>query len=83
MIWSDKSIMTLIFQIIYCQWICETQKTKDVETETFRESRNSLVQELNNNRKNDFIMETVLVVNLLFNIYLGVKLKLVMKKLKF
>ena len=42
-----------------------------------------IVEELKNNRKNDFIVETILmtglVANLLFNIYLGVKLKLLMK----
>ena len=35
MIWIDTSKIVLIFHIIYWQWICETQKTKDVETETF------------------------------------------------
>ena len=37
MIWSDICMIVLIFNIIYWQWICETQKTKDVETETFRD----------------------------------------------
>ena len=37
MIWSDICMIVVIFNIVYWQWICETKKTKDIETETFRD----------------------------------------------
>ena len=34
MIWSDGIKIVLIIQSMYWLWICETQNTKDVKTET-------------------------------------------------
>ena len=47
---------------------------------------NDIVQELKSNRKNDFIVEFILgmgvVGNLVINIFLGIKLRLITKKIK-
>ena len=46
---------------------------------------NDIVQELKSNRKNDFIVEFILgmgvVGNLVINIFLGIKLRLITKKM--
>ena len=47
---------------------------------------NDIVQELKSNRKNDFIVEFILAIgvvgNLMINIYLGFKLRMMTKKIK-
>ena len=47
---------------------------------------NDIVQELKSNRKNDFIVEFILAIgvvgNLVINIFLGIKLRLITKKIK-
>ena len=47
---------------------------------------NDIVQELKSNRKNGFIVEFILAIgvvgNLMINIYLGIKLRLMTKKIK-
>ena len=39
MIWIDTRKIVLTVNIIYSQWSCETQKTKDVETKTFGDQK--------------------------------------------
>ena len=68
-----------------------TKKSGKYLQDSFRETVlvptvNDIVQELKSNRKNDFIVEFILAIgvvgNLMINIYLGFKLRMMMKKIK-